>query len=179
MDLPSRSATWSGEPAWHAAVTTAFEQYHGRIVGTLVRATHDHDLAEDLAAEAFARLARVSAEGRAPDDPCAWLHRVALNLVVDEARRTKVARAVTPRLLDTAAPTGPEETALEHDRAAVLRTALGTLPAEHQAALVMAAEGWTSGEIGRRLGRTDVGVRTILSRARRGLRLQVAEPLPA
>jgi RNA polymerase sigma-70 factor (ECF subfamily) len=175
MDLPMEAARGDARPAWHAGVTTAFELYHGRIVGTLVHVTRDRDLAEDLAAEAFARLARAAAEGRVPDDPCAWLHRVALNLVVDNARRTHVARAFAPRLVDAATPVGPEEAAIEHDDAARLRSALQALPAEHQAALVMAAEGWTSREIGDRLGRTDVGVRTILSRARRALRMQVVE----
>lgn len=164
---------------WQADVGTAFEQHHRRIVGTLVHRVRDTDLAEDLAAEAFARLAQAAAAGWAPDDPAAWLHRVAENLVVDDARHARVVRLAAPRLVDRALPDDPEESAILRDEAARVRHAVGALPAEQQTALLLAASGWSSGEIGRRLGRTPVGVRTILFRARRRIREELREPGPA
>ena len=164
---------------WQAAVTTAFERYHPRIVGSLTRTVRDHDLAEDLAAEAFARLASAAASGRPPDDPCAWLHRVANNLVVDDARRARRVRAYAPRLVDASTPDGPEESAVHREEVRRLQRALRSLPEDQQAALTLAAAGWSSREIGTRLGRTDVGVRTILCRARRRLREEIeAASLP-
>lgn len=161
-------------PGWQTAVAVAFEQHHRRIVGALVRIVRDPDLAEDLAAEAFARLARVAADGRAPDDPGAWLHRVAHNLLVSDARRTRVARTAAPRLVAVSLPDGPEESVVRRDDATRLGAALQALPAEQRVALELAAAGWSSAEIGRHLGRTEVGVRTILCRSRRRLREQVA-----
>ena len=173
MALSLDVALGSGSMSWQAAVTTAFERYHPSIVGSLTRAVHDHDLAEDLAAEAFARLARAAADGWSPDDPRAWLHRVALNLVADDARRSRRARAYAPRLVDTSVPDGPEESAVHREEVRRLRRALRSLPEDQQAALTLAAVGWSSREIGIRLGRTDVGVRTILCRARRRLREEI------
>jgi RNA polymerase sigma-70 factor, ECF subfamily len=174
MTLSLAATTQPGDPGWQAFVAGAFEQHHRRIVGALARSVRDPDLAEDLAAEAFARLAREAAAGRAPDDAAAWLHRVAHNLLVSDARRSRVARIAAPRLLAASSPDGPEESVIERDEARRLGAALRSLPADHRAALTLAAAGWSSGEIGRRLGRTDVGVRTILCRARRQLRTQVA-----
>lgn len=162
------------DPGWQVFVACAFEQHHRRIVGTIARSVRDPDLADDLAAEAFARLAREAAAGRAPDDAGAWLHRVAHNLLVSDARRTRVARVAAPRLVAVSAPDDPAQAVVERDTAHRLDVALRSLPADHRAALALAAAGWSSGEIGRRLGRTDVGVRTILCRARRQLRDQLA-----
>lgn len=175
MTLSFDTTPVDGVPGWQEAVGAAFEQHHRRILGRLVRTVRDPDLAEDLAAEAFARLARVAADGRAPDDPAAWLHRVAHNLVVSDARRTRVARTAAPRLVDVLRPDGPEERLIRRDEATRLGAALQSLPAEQRVALELAAAGWSSAEIGLHLGRTEVGVRTILFRARRRLRDRVAE----
>ncbi len=172
-------APGSGGPGWQMAVTSAFELYHPRIVGSLMRAVRDRDLAEDLAAEAFARLASAAAGGWSPDDPGAWLHRVALNLVVDDARRARRARACAPRLVDASAPDGPEASALQREDVRRLQRALRSLPEDQQAALALAAAGWSSREIGTRLGRTDVGTRTTLCRARRRLREKIEASPPA
>src|SRR3990172_10742318 len=65
---------------------------HGpRLHGWLIGMTRDEATAEDLTHEAFVRLLREAAAGRAPNDPGAWLHRVAANLATSRGRRIAVA----------------------------------------------------------------------------------------
>ena len=49
--------------------------------------TRDQDEAADVCQEVFIRLLVVARDGRLPDLPGAWMHRVAHNIVVSSARR--------------------------------------------------------------------------------------------
>lgn len=57
------------------------------LLAYLGRRVADPAIAEELAAEAFARLLREIQRGRAPAQPGAWLYRTVTNLVVDHYRR--------------------------------------------------------------------------------------------
>ena len=54
--------------------------------------------AEEAVQEAFARGLGMSGRRPPPDDPQAWLYRVASNVVKARWRRTKVAQRIWPRL---------------------------------------------------------------------------------
>ncbi|MBT2519117.1 sigma-70 family RNA polymerase sigma factor [Streptomyces sp. ISL-90] len=74
-------------PATHDAVARAYRDEWARVTATLIRHTGDWTLAEDCAAEAFARaLERWPAEG-VPRNPGAWLTTVAKHLAIDRLRR--------------------------------------------------------------------------------------------
>ncbi|MDF2574314.1 MAG: polymerase subunit sigma-24 [Agromyces sp.] len=76
-----------GAPAHHDAVARAHRDEWARVVATLIRQTGDWTLAEECAAEAFARaVERWPAEG-VPRNPGAWLTTVAKHLAVDRMRR--------------------------------------------------------------------------------------------
>jgi RNA polymerase sigma-70 factor, ECF subfamily len=69
------------------AVARAYRDEWARVTATLIRHTGDWTLAEECAAEAFARaLERWPAEG-VPRNPGAWLTTVAKHLAIDRLRR--------------------------------------------------------------------------------------------
>jgi RNA polymerase sigma-70 factor, ECF subfamily len=71
-------------------VAEVYADEWGRIVATLIRITGDWDLAEECAAEAFARaLERWPGDG-VPDRPGAWLVTTARNHALDRLRRGAV-----------------------------------------------------------------------------------------
>ena len=128
---------------------------------------------DDVVSEAFLRLASVLRAGRAPHDPPAWLHRVAVNLVVSRARRNAVAIRAMPGLLDRGIATSPEDAALDHERDVLVREALRTLTGPDRSIVVMAARGYRPEEIAGIIGKTGPATRTRLCRARGRLRAQL------
>ena len=69
------------------AIDGVFRREWGRIVATIIRATGDWDLAEECAAEAFARAAERWPHDGTPDNPGAWLTTTARNRATDQLRR--------------------------------------------------------------------------------------------
>jgi RNA polymerase sigma-70 factor (ECF subfamily) len=70
-----------------SAVESAFREHWGRVVSALVGRFDDLGLAEDAAAEAFARAADRWPIDGVPDNPPAWLITVARNRALDTLRR--------------------------------------------------------------------------------------------
>jgi RNA polymerase sigma factor (sigma-70 family) len=72
----------------HAQVFTAlYQEHYRRVHNYLCYQVGDADLAEDLAAEVFARAWRRLPDLRKPESAAAWLFVIARNLVVDRRRR--------------------------------------------------------------------------------------------
>jgi RNA polymerase sigma-70 factor (ECF subfamily) len=138
--------------------------------GRLLASTRDPAVADDLVGEAFVRLAAAIRAGRAPLDPPAWLHRVAVNLVVSRARRTTVATRALPGLLDRDLASSPEDEVLERERDRVVHDALATLAGHDRQIVVMAARGYRPEEIAGIIGKSGQATRTQLCRARSRLR---------
>ncbi len=143
-----------------------FQLYHASLVRMLYRRTGDHDRAEDLAQETFAR-----AVAAPPNNPRPWLFAVALNLVredgrrsVRQGRRLQLLRAESP----AAAPAPDAEFERDAERAAV-RAALATLTERDREALLLKAEGFNYDEIAATLGLAKGAIGTTLARARRRL----------
>jgi RNA polymerase sigma-70 factor (ECF subfamily) len=123
--------------------------------------THDSQAAEDIAQESF--LAAIRAldrfDRRRPFGP--WLHRIVVNRAIDWSR----ARRLRSEVELTVVVPAPEErpSALGDETLA----ALGRLPPEHRAVVVMRyLLEFTPGEIARELG---LPRGTVNSRLRRGL----------
>jgi RNA polymerase sigma-70 factor (ECF subfamily) len=94
------------------AVATAFRDEWGRIVATLIRRTHDWDLAEECAQDAFARaLERWPGEG-IPRNPGAWLTTAARNRAIDRLRRAATGAS---KLQEVAVMSGSDEPQGAHD----------------------------------------------------------------
>ena len=72
---------------YHEAIDDVFRREWGRIVATIIRSTGDWDLAEECAAEAFARAAQRWPHDGTPENPAAWLTTTARNRATDQLRR--------------------------------------------------------------------------------------------
>lgn len=139
-----------------------------RLFRFLNRLTGDADLASDLAQEAFIRL---HSRGSMPDEPCAWLISVALNLFRN-ARTTgaRRRRLLTPFRAEAAMadPSAAPGVALENeDRRAQVRRILGRLSERDRQLLLLRAESYRYREIAVALDLKEGSVGTLLARAKR------------
>lgn len=153
----------------------AYVQHRAEIRSLLVALTRDAETAEDLTQETFARLTVATRAGRAPHRTRAWLYRVAVNLAADRGRRAGSAERGRRRLIglfDERAPAAddPVRCCLAHEDRAAVEAALSNLPSDARLAMVMAAAGFTGREIGDRIGRSELAIRTLLCRSRRRVR---------
>ena len=139
----------------------------------LLALTRDPALADDLASEAFLRLATEIGAGRTPLDPAAWLYRVGSNLMISRARRVSVATRAMPGLLERDVAPSPEDEVVTHERHQVLREVLATLGGDDRQVVVLAAQGYRPEEIARITGRSGSATRTRLCRARGRLRMRL------
>jgi RNA polymerase sigma-70 factor, ECF subfamily len=151
----------------------AYERHAAEIYGFLVRTVRDVEAAADLLADTFTRALIEERGGRWPDQPRAWLYRVASNLAMSRGRRIQVAlrvdRVLQARYEERHAAS-PEAEVLEHERRSDLDRALGLLGADARAALLLAAQGFDGVTIAATIGRTEVATRTLMCRSRMRLR---------
>jgi RNA polymerase sigma factor (sigma-70 family) len=160
-------------------VVLAAYHAHARDLNAFARSlVRDRSDAEDLVAEAFLRLVREAAAGRAPDDVRGWLYRVVGNLVVSRGRRLTVARRFLGHLVDRRTGESPESRHLRLDVPADLRAAILALPPDARVAVVMAARGASGREIAAAIGRSEAATRTLLTRARQRVRARLDEDAP-
>jgi RNA polymerase sigma-70 factor (ECF subfamily) len=159
----------------HAAVTGAFEQYQGELFSFLYRSTRDAAAAEDLVQEAFLRLLKEVDAHRTPDNVRAWLYRVATNLAISRSRRRRTALDWISRYGRTAASVvaSPESDLLDREWVVSMDAALATLPHDARTALLLSANGFSGQEIATTIGRSNAATRTLLSRSRVRVRLEL------
>jgi len=168
---PALERLHGGMRADEVALAALYEAHRAELFGFLIRMTHDREAAEELLQDAFIRLIREARAGRMPDDVRPWLYRVAANAAISRARHGSVWTRLVPRLLDRRQPASPEGEILRSERDAELHAALADIPADARAALLLAAQGFSGGEIAASLGRTEGATRTLMSRSRAQLRL--------
>jgi RNA polymerase sigma factor (sigma-70 family) len=169
---PAHAAPAPVDPAIEAAITDAYLQHRGALLGYTLRMTRDAEIAEDIVHEAYLRLLGVARSGILPDNVAGWLHRVARNLVIDWARHSRRAWASasagrTVHQTDD----GPEEIVLDLERDSELHDALAQLPDDARRALLLSGAGYPSTAIAAMIGRTDGATRTLLCRARQKTRV--------
>ena len=151
------------------AVATVYDDCHGDLYGYAVTLTRDLSVAEDVVHEGFARLVRETSAGRSPDNPRAWLYAVCTNLAFSRTRR----RVIVARLQhlvgavsETDTVEAAEDVVLRRERHSELATALGTLPGDARAALLLAADGFSGREIAKILRKSEGATRNLMWRAR-------------
>lgn len=128
--------TMSGEST---ALTLIVQRHHGPLLGYLYRMCHaNRALAEDLTQESFIRVMRqANYQAGRPFKP--WLYAIATNLARDHAKSadTKYTACLDKSdILPDAAP-GPEELALAAEQGQEVAQAIGSLPVEYRAAIVL------------------------------------------
>ena len=128
------------------------------------------DVAEDLAQEAFLRLAQEIDAGRSPDDPGAWLRRVGTNLAMSRGRHLQVVDRREGELPRPAEPASPEDLVVKDELTAAVGVVFAQMSPVEQRALALAAHGFAGCEIAVSLGRTPAATRTLLCRARAKIR---------
>lgn len=171
--VTSEVSTGSVRPAVlsvEAIVVEAFDTYARRLKTFALAAVRDDDAADDLVQDTFLRFVREVRAGRTPDNVGGWLYRVCANLITSRGRRRTVAERMKALLVDRSTAGSAEDHAVRSGENALLREALAELPADARVALLMAAEGFTSAEIGDAIGRTPGATATYICRTRIRLR---------
>jgi RNA polymerase sigma-70 factor (ECF subfamily) len=154
-------------------VEAAFTEHRASLVRRLTAVTRNADVAEDLAQEAFLRLAREIEAGRLPDDVGAWLRRVGTNLAMSRGRHLQVVDRRAGALPRPAEPDSPEHAVVEGELTAAVGAVLAQMSRAERHALALAANGYGGIEIAASLGRTPGATRTLLCRARAKIRERV------
>lgn len=155
------------------AIEAAYTDHHAALVRHLRSVTRDADAAEDLAQDAFLRLAGQLEAGRPPDDAGAWLHRVGTNLAMSRGRHLQVVDRRAGQLAHPAEPPSPERVVVEGELTAAVGAVLAGMSGPERRALALAANGYGGIEIATSLGRTPGATRTLLCRARGKIRAQM------
>jgi RNA polymerase sigma-70 factor (ECF subfamily) len=165
---------------------TAFDEivalHQNRIYNLCFWSLGDADEAADATQETFLRAWRAIARFRGESAFATWLHRIALNVTHDAARRR--GRAPLPfsattstddeELSGTDPPDltpGPGEIAAQHERRLAVRRALAALPENHRTVLVLFdIEGYSYEEAAALLQLPMGTLKSRLNRARVALR---------
>jgi RNA polymerase sigma-70 factor (ECF subfamily) len=151
----------------------AYQRLAGELNGFLIRTVRDPDVAADLLSDAFTRLLVEERAGRWPDQPRAWLYRVASNLAMSRGRHLQVVARVD-RSLQGAYREPKDASAdvevLRRERRGDLDRALEQLTTDARTALLLAAAGFDGREISDTIGRSEAATRTLLCRSRLRLR---------
>ncbi|CAN5485221.1 RNA polymerase sigma factor [soil metagenome] len=90
-----------GPPAPSQLVENFFRHETGRLHGALLRllGVQNFALAQDVAQEAMLRALRTWSMGGIPDNPSAWITRVAMNLAKDALRHQKMSASKEPAII--------------------------------------------------------------------------------
>jgi RNA polymerase sigma-70 factor, ECF subfamily len=165
--LRTRSAG-SRDSEWFEAL---FRDHYPRLVGLLARLTGDRAQAEEIAAEAFSKLARRSALLASREDVAAWVYRVATNAGLDAlraaARRRKTEEAAVAERIRAGAEAGALEGLLREERSARVRVILAAMKARDAQLLLLRSGEMAYREIAQTLGIQASSVGTLLARAER------------
>ena len=156
------------EPGSEADFERLYRDMYRRIFGTLIVLVRDRATAEDCVQETFERAYRSWASWR-PDAPVeSWLHRIAVNVAISNARRQRLRQAgELIRRLGRPDP-GPDPASLAERSDLV--DALRRLPTKQAAALVLRHfHGYSNREIGAALGIPEQTVASRLAAARKHL----------
>jgi RNA polymerase sigma-70 factor (ECF subfamily) len=148
--VPHRSADTADE--WRDLFTATYPT----LAGWVRRLVDDEETAHEIAAEAFTRL---MSHWTSPDNPHAYLYKIATNLVRDHWRRTRRARVALRSIaagLREDGGAGPDsglhlrallEPLPEHQRTAVLLHYLAGLPIRDVALVVGRPEGTVKSDL--------------------------------
>jgi len=152
------------------SVLAIYDAHHRELASFIAAIERDPRAAEDILSETFLRLIEAIRRGRTPDQPRAWLYRVAANLVVDGGRHRSVVGRVLGRLVDHRTEPPPEDSFLRGEMQREVWAALASLSVDSRTALLLAAHGFSGREIADALGRTELATRSLICRARIRLR---------
>jgi RNA polymerase sigma factor (sigma-70 family) len=151
-----------------AAFEGFYREHLARVLRGCTLVLLDQSAAEDIAAEAFARLWSKWGQIQSDDHAGGFVFKTAMRLCARKARRRELIGGVLER-------TAPDEIARSLDRQEIFR-ALGQLPVRQRQAVVLRDwAGIETSEVAKLLGMRDSTVRVHLARGREALRVALWE----
>jgi RNA polymerase sigma-70 factor, ECF subfamily len=179
-------------------VERVFREDRARMLAGLVRVLGDFEVAEDALQDAMALALRTWRQSGVPDDPMAWLLRVARNRAIDRFRRARMARVKLADLAMAEPAAGGVTIVMDYgedrltgvgdDRLSLVFTCCHpALAMEARVALTLqAVVGLTAGQIARAflvaeptMGKRIVRAKRKIAEARIPYRVPADEELPA
>jgi RNA polymerase sigma-70 factor (ECF subfamily) len=159
------------------AFAVLVEHYWDRLYRWLYHLTHHQHTAEDLAQETFMKAFARLDTFRAGSNFQAWIFRIAYNAFLNQRRVAARSRQSLPEeVADNEA--GPDELALSREAMQLLARAIGRLPGEFRAALLLRSEqGLSFREIADVLDTTEQTARWRVFKARQKLMTVLAPQL--
>jgi len=159
-----------------AAFATIVAEHTPGLMAHARRMVGGHHDAEDIVQDAFVRAHRALLADDREISLAGWLHTIVRNRALDTLRRDRRQVGldlVAPFLADPAG--GPEEVAEQRAELGGLAVGLKALPRRQRDALVMHAfDGASHAAIGDRLGVSANASKTLVCRARSGLKRELA-----
>lgn len=141
-------------------------RHRDRLWSVALRTTRDPEDAADALQDAFISAFRNAASFRGQSAVTTWLHRIVVNACLDLARRRTARPSVPLREEESFQPVDPRDRIAERDLGMAVEHALGELPADQRAAIVLVdVQGFPVADAAEVLG---VPVGTIKSRCARG-----------
>ena len=182
-----------------AAFGTLHARHYRRIYHLAYLKTNNAQDAEDVASETFMRALASLGRFRLKPDPeggpvsfYPWLHRIALNLIIDGHRQRPPSGVVSldapviegmRALLDSRLPDGalsPQEVVERHEVQQLVRSAIAALPPDQGDVLIHRFLGdLSTREIAPLLGRSESAVKSLLHRATLALRREIEQRVEA
>lgn len=160
-----------------AAFATIVAEHTPSLMAHARRMVGGHHDAEDIVQDAFVRAHRALLADDREIALAGWLHTIVRNRALDRLRqaRPQASYEDATRLCPAAAAGEPEQALARREALGALVVGLRALPERQRAALVLhELEGVPHAAIGRRLGVSEAGSKTLLHRARASMRAQVA-----
>ncbi len=177
------------------AFGTLHTRYYTRVYHLAYLKTNNAQDAEDVASETFVRALAHLSRYRSKDEDASvypWLHRIALNLIVDGSRRRPPSGVVSldapvisgiRTLLDSALPGAgptPQEIAERHEVQQLVRSAIAALPEDQSDVLIYRYLGDLSlREIAPLLSRSEAAAKSLLHRAVVNVRREIERRVDA
>jgi RNA polymerase sigma-70 factor (ECF subfamily) len=121
------------------AFAVLVERYWDRLYRWLYHLTHHRHTAEDLAQETFLKALANLSRFRLGSNFHAWLFRIAYNTFVSQWRGEERARQAFPHHVPTPEE-GPLEQVMSREMLQLLARAVGRLPPDYRAALLLRVE---------------------------------------
>ena len=161
--------------AHDALLTDLHETHRARLERIVTNRLRDPEVAADVTSEAFIRLHRELRDGRVPDEPAAWLTRVALNLAASEGRHRQVVFRVQASATPPPPVPGPADEVVGRDLLRRVARAMAGLPSEDRDLVLAAAAGSSGADLGAERGLSAATARVRLFRARQRLRTAIGD----
>jgi len=148
-----------------------FREHYPRIVSLLTRLTGNRGQAEEIAADAFSKLARRPLLLQNDESRTAWVYRVAINAGLDavrsNSRRRRTEEAAGAEQLRSGSGPDVLEEMLRRERCERVRGVLSTMKPRDAELLLLRSGGMAYREIAQALGVQIGSVGTLLARAER------------